>query len=82
MIDTALQQILERAAQLTPNEQQAIAAQFQQVLDTFLDEIAHPIFPDEVAWMKHLGMSDEDIAWVLAQPTDPEPGEAYVDADA
>ena len=82
MIATELQQVLSRAAELPPDEQQAVAARFQQVLDTFLDEHAHPVFTDEVAWMKHLGMSDEDIAWVLAQPTNPEPGEAYVNADA
>lgn len=51
-------------------------------LEKLLDVLAHPVFTDEVEWMKHLGMSDEDIAWVMAQPTEPEPGEAYLDADS
>ncbi len=38
-------------------------------------------FDDEVAWMRHLGMSEESIARVLAAPVDPEPGEEYIDAD-
>lgn len=60
-----------------PPAQEARAA-----LEALLDAIAHPIFTDEVEWMRHLGMADEDIAWVMAQPTEPEPGEAYLDADA
>jgi hypothetical protein len=83
MIEAALQQVMTRAAQLPPAGQQELAAQFEQVLDTFLQEEAtHPVFTDEVAWMKHLGMDDESIARVMEEPLEPEPGEAYLDADA
>ncbi len=81
MIDI-LQRVIQQAEQLEPAQQEALAAQFQQVLDAFLEDQAHPVFTDEVEWMRHLGMSEEDIAWVMAQPTDPEPGEEYLDADA
>ncbi|HEY7123371.1 MAG TPA: hypothetical protein VH540_05425 [Ktedonobacterales bacterium] len=39
-------------------------------------------FDDEVEWMRHLGMSEDSIARVLAESVEPEPGEAYLDADA
>ena len=82
MIDL-LQKVIQQAEQLEPAQQQAIAAQFQQVLDAFLQaEAAHPVFTDEVEWMRHLGMSEESIARVMAEPIEPEPGEAYLDADA
>lgn len=82
MIDL-LQKVIQRAEQLEPAQQQILAEAIQQVIDHILQEEAdHPVFTDEVEWMKHLGMSDEDIAWVMAQPTEPEPGETYLDADA
>ncbi len=39
-------------------------------------------FDDEVEWMRHLGMSEDSIARVLAESVEPEPGEVYLDADA
>jgi len=46
MIPT-LKQVLEQAEQLTPTQQQAIAAQFQQVLDDFLaDQRWEELFSD------------------------------------
>lgn len=82
MIDL-LQKVIQQAEQLEPAQQQAIAAQFQQVLDAFLqEEAAHPVFTDEIEWMRHLGMPEEDIAWVMEQPTEPEPDEEYLDAAA
>ncbi len=48
MIDI-LQKLIQQAEQLEPAQQQAIAMQFQQVLDAFLqEEAAHPVFTDEV----------------------------------
>ena len=82
MIDL-LQKVIQQAEQQEPAAEQALAAQFQQVLDAFLqEEAAHPVFTDEVEWMCHLGMSEESIARVMAEPTEPEPDEAYLDADA
>jgi len=82
MNDT-LQRVIQQAEQLDPAQQETLAAQFQQVLDAFLqEEAAHPVYADEVEWMRHLGMSEESIARVMAAPIDPEPGEEYLDADA
>jgi hypothetical protein len=37
-----------------------------------------PIYTDEVAFMRALGMREDDIAWVMAQPVEPAPDEEYV----
>ncbi len=42
-----------------------------------LDSFRHPIYTDEEAFMRALGMLDEDIAWVMAQPVEPAPDEVY-----
>lgn len=46
------------------------------------DNLIVATFDDEVEWMRHLGMSEESIARVLAEPVEPDPGEIYLDADA
>lgn len=39
------------------------------------------VFYSDEEFMRALGMSEESIARVMAAPTEPEPGEEYVDAD-
>ncbi len=82
MIET-LKRAIEQAGHLPPDQQEIVAKQMQRLLNVFQEvEPGHPIFFDEEAWMRHLGMPEEDIAWVMAQPTEPEPDEEYIDADA
>ncbi len=50
----------------------------KQVFDSFH---GRPLFTDEEAFMRALGMSDEDIAWVFAQPVEPAPDEEYVQVE-
>ncbi|HEV2459906.1 MAG TPA: hypothetical protein VGS80_16230 [Ktedonobacterales bacterium] len=51
----------------------------QQVFDSLRDATRRrQVFADEVEFMRALGMQDEDIDWVLAQPVEPAPDEVYV----
>lgn len=88
-LDTSTQEVLARflretiAVLIRSEQPQAeLVQQARQALEIALDEIAHPVFSDEVEWMRHLGMPEEDIARVMAEPTEAEPGEAYLDANA
>ncbi len=44
----------------------------QQALEESMHSTGHISYSDE-EWMRHLGMTDEDIAWVEAQPLQNDP---------
>ena len=58
-----------------------IATLIEQAKQDKFRPSGHISYSDE-EWMHYLGMSEEDIAWVQAQPVEPEPGEEYRDANA
>lgn len=65
---TALQKILEQAEQLTPTQQEALAAEFRLVLAAFLEEqegrdpLQEPRYLTFEQFFHELGMTDEQIA--------------------
>lgn len=65
---TALQQILEKAEQLPPAQQEALAAEFRLMLEAFLEEqegrdpLKQPRYLTFEQFFHELGMTDEQIA--------------------
>ncbi|HEY7123129.1 MAG TPA: hypothetical protein VH540_04200 [Ktedonobacterales bacterium] len=73
---------LVRLAQATGQKPETLLdALVTQAEQDHFKPTGHISYSDE-EWMRHLGMDEEDIAWVQAQPVDLEPGEEYEVADS
>lgn len=75
-----LRVIIELVTRLPDEQQWQLSARFLHALSEYLESV-RPIYHSEEAFMRALGMSDERIARLLAEPVEPEPGEEYEHAD-
>ena len=61
---------------------QTLIDHINRTLDAVMaDRQSHRIFHSEEEFMRALGMSEERIARLMAEPVEPLPGEEYDDAD-